>query len=133
MPDTPPPTPPYGSNSRDYLAEMMNALTAAAVVIDAGGNVLAANKAWAALTALDGKSDATDKDTPILVRGCLPSAMAPRQMEKVAEGIQAVINGTVTEFSTEFKTRFDHDGPGFGWISGPLRFKALPRCWFART
>jgi len=123
MPDTPSPASPYGSNSREYLAAMMNALTAAVVVIDAEGKVLAANKAWAALTARDGKSASTVKHTPILVPGCLPSAMAPRQMEKVADGIQAVINGTVTEFSTEFKIRSDHDGPWFRVDIRPFAFQ----------
>ena len=118
MPDTLPPASPYGSHSRDYLAAMMNALTAAAVVIDAGGNVLAANKAWTVLAAQKGQPDPIDNGAPILFRRGMPSAMAPRQIEKLAEGIQAVIDGTVPEFRTEFKTRGDHDGR---WLRVDIR------------
>ena len=118
MPDTLSPASPCGSNSRDYLAAMMNALTSAAVVIDAGGNVLAANKAWTVLAAQKGPPDPVDNRAPILFRRGMPSAMAPRQMEKLAEGIQAVIDGTVPGFRTEFKTRSDHDGR---WLRVDIR------------
>jgi signal transduction histidine kinase/CheY-like chemotaxis protein len=124
MPDTPSPASPYGSKSRDYLAEMMNALTAAAVVIDAEGNVLAANKAWAVLTAPQGKPDPTHNDAPSLLRRCLPHAMGPRQMEMVAEGIQAVIDGTVPEFRTEFETRIEN---GSRWFRVEIRPFAIQR------
>ena len=124
MPDAFPPAPSCSSNARDYLAEMMNALTAAAVVIDAEGNVLAANMAWAALAALQGKSDSTDKDAPTLFRRCLPHAMAPRQMGKVAEGIQAVIDGTVPEYRTEFKTRIDNENRWFRVDIRPFAFQS---------
>jgi signal transduction histidine kinase len=97
---------------------MMNALTAAAVVIDAGGNVLAANKAWTVLAAQKDQPDPVDNGAPILFRRGMPSAMAPRQLEKLAEGIQAVIDGTVPEFRTEFKTRGDHDGR---WLRVDIR------------
>lgn len=87
---------------------MLNALTAAVAVIDAEGNLLAANKSWVGMMTPAGDPDQKPM-TPVPFRHCLPPAMALRQMEKVAGGIQAVIDGTVQHFCTEFKTRSEKD------------------------
>jgi len=97
------------TNRQDILAEMLNALTAAVAVIDTAGNLLAANKSWADMMTTQGGQDQKPGTAPEPFRHCLPPAMAPRQMEKILGGIQAVIDGSAPTFSTEFKTRNEND------------------------
>jgi len=117
--------PPASSppNRQDILAAMLNTLTAAVAVIDTEGNLLAANKSWFGMMTPTGGQDQKPGDVQGRFRHCLPPAMADRQMEKIAGGIQAVIDGTAPTFSTEFNTRAENDSNWYRLDIQPFAFQ----------
>lgn len=121
MPNAFPPPPSLNSNHPDILAAMLNAVPAAVAVIDTQGNLLAANKSWASMMTRNAGQEQRPGTTPF--NHCLPPGMAPIPMEKIVDGIQAVIDGTAPAFSAEFKISTESDSNRYRVDIRPFAFK----------
>lgn len=91
---------PSASQQPDMRAAMLDALPDAVGVIDAVGNLLAANTAWVRLMGPEADRSQMAGDTARPFRHCLPPSAALQATAELGEKIRAVVDGRIPSHQT---------------------------------
>jgi|GEM_PF-1728662 len=111
------------SEHPDIRAAILDALPDAVGVVDAGGNLLAANMAWTGLMEPDADCGQVSGNADMPFRNCLPPSAVRQDTKALGGKIRAVVDGRIPSHQIEMRVE---TAAGPSWYRVAVRAFAFP-------